>query len=350
VSDGPASHLKPSFEGGKPADWPSDGLEPVSACPVCGSVERESVHQDVADWSFGAAPGLWRHVGCRSCHSLYLDPRPTRQSIGLAYATYYTHEGPGTDSGIRGLKVRWKNERLSARFARSVQPRLHLPASLQGWVRRRANRMALPFGWTELAGMAPGRLMDVGCGSGSGVALASQLGWHARGIEMDDAAVNAARHAGLDVEQAGYERLFEMSEQFDAITCSHVIEHVFDPVDMIRAMHGALRPGGVLLLATPNALSDLHLHFGKHWRGLEAPRHLVLFVEATLTRLLAAQGFMVTSCSDMQMETARESARIARGDTRARAVDRRLARRLAQSLPRTATGHDFIKLIARRAP
>ena len=148
MSDDPAPGVDASRGGVLAADWPADGLEHVPACPVCGSVERKPVHEGVADWSFGAAPGLWRHVRCLSCDSLLLDPRPTRQTLGLAYATYYTHEGPGSISGIKSLKLRWKNERLSARCARSVHPRLHLPAWLQGWVRQRANRMALPIGWT----------------------------------------------------------------------------------------------------------------------------------------------------------------------------------------------------------
>lgn len=223
-----------------------------------------------------------------------------------------------------------------------------LPLVWQGWVARRARRMSLPFGWAELAALPPGRSMDIGCGSGAGVALAAQLGWQAQGLELDEAAVASARKAGLAVEQGGYERLFDQPDRFDAMTCSHVIEHVYNPQEMIRAMHVALRPGGVLLLATPNALSDVHQRFGRYWRGLEAPRHLTLFSEATLTGLLRRQGFEVTSRSDLQLETARESARIERGDSRVRSIDRQMARQLERTMPRSQAGQDFIKLIARR--
>lgn len=330
------------------ADWPSHDLQAVSTCPACGSLQREVLHEGVADWTFWSAPGRWRYQRCLGCDSAYLDPRPTPASIGRAYATYYTHEGPGSASGLKSLKLRWKNERLSARWGRDLQPRLGLPAWLTGFAQRRGARMALPFGWEDIASLPPGRLMDVGCGSGATVALAAQLGWQAQGIEMDEAAVRSARAFGLQVEQGGYERLDAYAGAIDCLVCSHVIEHVFDPLDMIRLMWEALRPGGVLLLATPNVLSDLHRHFGGDWRGLEAPRHLVLFTEEQLRRLLLAQGFDVTSRSDEVLETARDSARIRRRARRVAKEDRAEARRLARELPRSEHGHDFIKLLARR--
>jgi len=330
------------------ADWPHDELQGVDACPACGSARREVLHEGVADWTFWSAPGRWRYQRCLDCSSAYLDPRPTPDSIGRAYASYYTHEGPGSASGLKSLKLRWKNERLSARWGRDLQPRLDLPAWLTGFARRRGERMALPFGWEELARLAPGRLMDVGCGSGSTVALAAQLGWQAQGIEMDGAAVRSARAFGLLVEQGGYERLSAHPGAFDCVVCSHVIEHVYHPCTMIRLMWESLRPGGVLLLATPNALSDLHQHFGADWRGLEAPRHLVLFTEDRLSRLLQVQGFEVSSRRDDVLETARDSLRIRRRARRVSKEDRAEARRLVRELPRTAQGHDFIKLLARR--
>lgn len=334
---------------GAVSSWNTADLEEVAACPVCGSSVSSLMHDAVEDWAFRSAPGCWRYWQCADCQSLYLNPRPTPASIGLAYASYYTHQGPGNIKGLGSLKLRWKNERLSARFGRSIEPRLNLPVAIQPAVARRGRRMALPFGWEELAAMSPGHLMDVGCGSGATVALARQLGWDAQGVEMDSAAVEAAGRAGLEVHEGGYELLREHAQAFDCITCSHVIEHVYDPVDMVRAIHAALKPGGRLLLATPNVKSDVHQYFGRFWRGLEAPRHLVLFSEATLTALLQASGFTVDSHSDDQLETTRESARMARGGERTNSEDRAVARQLRHSLKRTPDGQDFIKLLACKA-
>lgn len=328
--------------------WPERDLQYLNACPVCGSAHHTLVHEGVKDWSFFSAPGEWTYWRCSDCESMYLNPRPSPSSIGQAYASYYTHQAVSSGLGWRRLKTRWKNERLSIRLARSIQPRLQLPQWLVPYAASKARRMELPFGWEELSGLVPGHLMDVGCGAGTTLALARQLGWSVHGLEMDEAAVAAARSDGLDVLSGGYERLGEFSEAFDAIVCSHVIEHVFNPVEMIELMWAALRPGGVLLLASPNAASDVHLHFGKHWRGLEAPRHLVLFTESTLAKLLVSAGFTVASRSDRVLETVRDSARIARQGLSIIAADREVARQLGQDLIRTPHGHDFIKLVAQK--
>ena len=332
----------------KLSDWPVGDLDAVSACPVCASADGVLQHEGVADWSFNTAPGSWQYWRCTVCETLYLNPRPTPQTIGRAYASYYTHSGQGTQSFFQSWRQRWKNERLSERFGRNIEPRLKLPRLFKASVVRRAQRLALPFGWQELADLPPGRLMDVGCGSGATLNLALQLGWQAEGLEMDPEAVRAAQAAGLSVGDGGYERLSQTPLSFDCVNCSHVIEHVFDPKDLLRVVFEALKPGGTLLLATPNALSDVHRHFGRYWRGLEAPRHLMIFSEATLRGLLVKQGFWVDSKSDQQLETLRESARIASGGKRMRSQDRTLVRQLRQELQRTPHGQDFIKLVAHK--
>lgn len=331
------------------AQWPEADLEFVDSCPMCGAHHAVLKHESVADWSFFSAPGEWRYWQCQHCDGVYLNPRPSPTSIGRAYTNYYTHAGPGAQSGLRSLKLRWKNERLSARFARSIKPRFGLPNVLDAWVARRASAMALPFGWQELAQLEPRKLMDVGCGTGATLVFAQALGWEVQGLEMDQSAVDSAQAAGLDVGHGGYERLADSLSAFDCITCSHVIEHVFDPAHLIQAIYSALKPGGCLLLSTPNAGSDVHGHFGKHWRGLEAPRHLLLFSERSLIELLSAQGFRVESKSDQELATVIDSVRIARGGHRVSSEDRAEARRIGQAMPRTRDGHDFIKLTAFKA-
>ncbi len=88
------------------------------------------------------------------------------------------------------------------------------------------------------------------------LALASQLGWSATGIDIDSAATHAAQSRGLDAIQGSYVRVSEFSHEFDCINGSHVLEHVHDPVDLLRRISGALKDGGTPLawpLQTPQA-------------------------------------------------------------------------------------------------
>lgn len=326
--------------------WPEDDLQHLEGCPICGSSKRRLLHQGVRDWAFGSAPGAWTFWRCLACQIAFLSPRPSMESISRAYIQYYTHDLHKGGRLRSRLKTRWKNERLSSLFQKSIEPRLGLPRIFSSMVAKRAERMSLPFGWRELADLCPGRLMDVGCGDGKTMALARQLGWQAFGLEMDGSAVAAARSRNLEVMQDDFYRLRDFPGQFDVIICSHVIEHVYSPRELIDLAWAALRSGGKLLLSTPNVDSDIHQVFKKYWRGLEAPRHLVLFNQSKLYGLLEQAGFSVEARCDDQLETLRDSMRIFRRQSQFNRGANPVVTPLRQPLARTEMGQDFIKVIA----
>jgi SAM-dependent methyltransferase len=135
------------------------------------------------------------------------------------------------------------------------------------------------------------RLLDIGCGDGNFLRIATRLGYRAEGIEFDERAVAAARGQGLNVHHGGLPDTGLASASFDAVSLSQVIEHVHDPMAALRETARLLRPGGMLWVATPNVDAAGHRQFGPHWRGLEPPRHLVLFSAIALRRALAEAGF-----------------------------------------------------------
>lgn len=104
-------------------------------------------------------------------------------------------------------------------------------------------------------------------------------------------AVAQARARGLDVRLGGVEVLDPRRERFDGITLSHVLEHVPDPVGLLRRCAELLRPGGWVWIETPNLAAPGHARYGAYWRGVEAPRHLVLFGPAALELALDRAGF-----------------------------------------------------------
>ena len=275
-------------------DWPADGLESVPRCPVCGCAQREVLYDDLRDWTFASAPGVWTLVRCRDCGAAYLDPRPTPTTIGLAYRRYYTHEVPR--GPLRTLYRRLTRALLDAAHRRYFgtdhgigDALLAATAQVALRLRRRtgilaAERRHIPPGWR-------GRLLDVGCGSGDFVAMARAWGFEAVGVDVDPVAVRQAQAKGLDVRLGGVEALDPATERFDGITMSHVLEHVHDPIDGLRRCAALLRPGGWVWIETPNVEAPGHARYGRHWRGLEAPRHLVIWSARALERALRATGF-----------------------------------------------------------
>ena len=333
-----------------PETWPIDALEDVANCPYCGGANRTLAYEGVEDWAFGCAPGHWRYWDCGNCRALYLHPRPTIQTIGNAYSSYYTHGDEKAGGLLVRMKQRIRNEFWSLSLRASLHPRLGLPS----WFRRPIQWLkpfiAEPFGLREMAQLPKGLLVDVGCGNGDKLRLANQLGWQAQGIEMDAAAVQAAKMQGLHVEQGGYELLERYRGQVDCVVCSHVLEHVHQPMNLLRMLLASLKPQGVLLLSAPNASSGLRVHYGGNWRGLEAPRHLAIPDAVWLTEWLRAEGLCCTQVSSQPLETAIESERIHSRALQISLDDVRTAKAFLKGAPAlSASQQDIVQLVCVRS-
>jgi 2-polyprenyl-3-methyl-5-hydroxy-6-metoxy-1,4-benzoquinol methylase len=283
--------------------WPDDTVERVPACPICRSTSRTLLHADLADDTFFAAPGTWNMHQCGDCGSAYLDPRPTPQSIGNAYAQYYTH-GSASPSASRGLRAMLSRQlqRFSDSYEASLTRSQSWTAAFPEALAAACVRVVRP--WREVVDaryrhlrrppVGADRLLDVGCGNGDLLQRAQSLGWKVEGFDFDPKAVAAAQAAGLKVRLGSIQLYSNTREAFDVVTCNHVIEHVHEPRQLLAAMHRVLKPGGRLWIETPNIGSIGHALFGSSWRGLETPRHLALFNHQSLVRMLGDSGFSVT--------------------------------------------------------
>jgi SAM-dependent methyltransferase len=230
---------------------------PKPACLLCGRT-GEVLYSGLEDHLF-SAPGAWQLKRCTGpdCKLLWLDPAPLPEDLWLAYETYYTHMGFG--AGPPSLVFR------ACRFA--YLRALKLTAILTGLAResRRFQDMLI----SDLPG---GRLLDVGCGDGHFLNRMAQQGWEGTGIDFDAGAVeNGRKKYGLDLIAADFQTASFSSSGFDAVTMTHVIEHVPDPVACLDKCRQLLKPGGRLVVSTPNPLSLGHQRFGG--TGVALSRH-----------------------------------------------------------------------------
>ena len=289
--------------------------EAVDACPVCGEAARSVLHAELTDRIFFCAAGTWTLYLCDGCSSAYLDPRPAGETLALAYSRYYTHSAAnGRHGKLSAVKRGFVNGYLNARYGYAFTP----ASTLGGLVlrllplrRERADR------WVRQLALPPGapRLLDVGCGDGAFLAQMQAAGWDVQGVDPDPAAVRRGEEAGVPVEHGALAASTFPEGSFDAVTLSHAIEHIADPIAALRICHRLLRPGGVLSITTPNLASIGHSAFGRDWIGLDAPRHLVLFTPASLARAGERAGFRISpqrpSCRASWAFTASEA--ISRG-------------------------------------
>jgi 2-polyprenyl-3-methyl-5-hydroxy-6-metoxy-1,4-benzoquinol methylase len=250
--------------------------------------EGKLKHRCLSDRLY-SVPGQWNLRGHRDL--LWLDPMPLPESIMHAYASYHTHDDDLPAADHASNRVGWYHqlrERVWEALSQGDKQKSRMPwaASLP------LVREQLRFDRAFLAPRPSGaRLLDVGCGCGELAARLSRLGWDARGIDPDPHAVDQAQSMGRPVALAGVESLADMTDTFDAITLFHVIEHVFEPMKVLRNLARLLNPGGQLVVVTPNAGSLCSRFFGRHWRGLEPPRHLQLFTRRSLDEALGEVGF-----------------------------------------------------------
>ena len=238
-------------------------------CPLCGRDEA-SILTEAADPIPERGPGFrFAIVRCRHCRLTYTNPRPTPESLVPFYPSFYApHALPKKPSLSR------------------------LPSRFWSWVFGRPcpeRRGLLP--WPR-----PGRLLDFGCGGGSYLYEMAGRGWQVTGLDVSPQVVRSIQ------EELGFEALAGTLPHpdlapgsFDVITMWQSLEHVHNPLSVLRAAYELLIPGGKLILAVPNFECLTAEWFGDNWYGLDLPRHLTHFTPRTLEEMLQTAGYRVTT-------------------------------------------------------
>ena len=273
----------------------NDGIrtEDVTVCQVCGETGHV-LHSMLKDALFGVA-GCWKMMRCPRCRLVWLNPRPVPADLGVLYRDYSSH-GP--------IHPPRRSGRLVVLIQRSCLDilwgyRLSNPEGVHEFAGRLPyifpflrDRIGSQVMW--LRSQAGKELLDVGCGDGGFMAAMRDLGWKVTGVEPDPEAARKARFdRGLDVRQATLDQAGFPEGRFDVVTIGNVLEHVPDGLALLREGRRLLKPGGRMVVLTPNPESLGHRIFGRHWLGLEPPRHFVLYPPGTLRRMAGQAGFRV---------------------------------------------------------
>jgi SAM-dependent methyltransferase len=247
----------------------------LTRCPGCGTDQATPPVLLHGRDRLTGAPGSFEVLGCAECGLAFTKPR-----IGPdEFATYYPESYSAYVPRAR-MRRRSIGERLDE---------LHLEALVRFGPYRRVWRMG------------PGRILDVGCGTGDLAAVFARRGWQACGIEPSTQAARFARDAGVDVVNGTLEDAPWADGSFDAIVFNHSLEHIDDPADAVARAARLLRPGGLLAIAVPNFGSWHRRAFGSAWFQLDLPRHLQHFDRDSLASLLRRGGLQPVAASAASM-------------------------------------------------
>lgn len=234
-------------------------------CCLCHVEDVEPVGVG-EDFEYRTSRDTFLAVRCRRCGLIYLNPRPADDEAHRIYPDHYhAFEFNPTQFG----------------FVYRVRRRLEAKRVLT-WCR----------------GLGPNAcILDVGCGDGFHLRLLRDFGrpgWTLEGVDTDERAIVAARAAGLTVHHGKVETLDLTPGSYDLVLMIMTIEHLADPVAVLRRVGRLLKPGARVVIVTDNAASpDFKIFSGRHWGGYHFPRHFTLFTRRTLTRLAAAAGLSV---------------------------------------------------------
>ena len=213
--------------------WARALAPPASQCAWCG-------HQfgDADDRRTG-------RVWCARCRVATTSPWPTSAQLDEAYGTWYRPAG-GRFAGLGDTVLRHTRGALAARLHRMLPP---------------------------------GPVLDVGAGDGTLVEAFVRHGRDAVGLEP---------HASGPCLRAT--EIEEMSGDWAAVIFWHSLEHLRRPAEALSHAASLLVPGGLLVVAVPNAASLQARAFGDRWFALDLPRHLVHLSPAPLLSKIEALG------------------------------------------------------------
>ncbi len=195
------------------------------------------------------------------------SPRPTPATIGAYYPDDY---GPYTGTQVTDASAKKPVSGL-----------------------RLLSRRLFQFRATALPDVPPGRMLEIGCASGSYLHEMAEAGWVAEGIEFSPSAAEAARHLGFSVFTGPLEEAPGPQEPADLVAGWMVAEHLHEPLQAFTKLHQWTKPGGYLVISTPDTGCVGRRWFGNAWRALHLPHHLFHYDATSIRVLLDRAGWRV---------------------------------------------------------
>jgi SAM-dependent methyltransferase len=209
--------------------------------------------------------GEYRVVQCKTCELVFLNPMYEDWELAPLYPEdYYAYQD---------------------RFQESSGTRQFLKKLLRYEV-----------GTKDPSFDLPGKVLDVGCGSGWFLVQMRDQGWEPHGVEISEAAARIGREqANLPIFCGTLLDADFPKDFFDYVRLNHSFEHMSRPNETLREINRILKPGGRVLIGVPNHAGLTARIFGRYWWYLGVPVHPFNYSATNLTTLLTRIGLQIES-------------------------------------------------------
>jgi SAM-dependent methyltransferase len=247
-------------------------------CNLCGGDDTR-LYFEQNDRRYRETPrDTFTLVRCESCGLIYLNPRPTTESILLFYPAKF-YDGLDEPHEMRAPQRRRWRRLLDVRALRG---RLALREKVQ--IVARCHRQQ-------------GNLLDVGPGRGGFLRAMKDLGWSVTGVDIStDMCEHIRKRHGITCIASDFATLSYPANSIDVVTFWASFEHQRDPASALDLCRSILTPGGSVVILVPNARSiEERLLKCVDPNPIDVPRHLYHFSEETLRLMLRRKGFAVTA-------------------------------------------------------
>jgi 2-polyprenyl-3-methyl-5-hydroxy-6-metoxy-1,4-benzoquinol methylase len=242
-------------------------------CPICNSAKIEFRLSAIDNTVTKEAFEIWE---CTDCTARFTQRVPSANAIGKYYKSqdYISHSD--TKKGIVNKLYHWVRS-----YTLSAKKRL---------IRK-------------LTTLKKGILLDVGAGTGAFASTMQKAGWQVTGLEPDETARQIAKQQ-YQLELSSPDNLHQQpSENFDAITMWHVLEHVHDLHGYFKTFQRILKLQGTLIIAVPNYTSFDADAYQQHWAAYDVPRHLYHFSPHSMDILAEQHGMQVVAHKPMWFDS-----------------------------------------------
>lgn len=267
-------------------------------CNNCHSLESRYLFKSTERVCKTVPKGIWCNiVRCKSCGFIYLNPRVKEKEIGQFYPSseYYTLQDNSNDSKVKRIKDDLF-KMTAYLFFKYPKNFIQLKSGLSFNSVKLLSICSYPllkFKYRRIPEYIPnGKILEFGFGAGDYLCKLKDLGWECWGVELSTTAFQKMHRANIKA----YANLWDQNispNYFDWITSYHSIEHVYNPLDILKRFNTILKPGGKAYIGLPNFDSFAARFFRRFWYDLGVPIHPHVFSKTSIKKMLFQAKFQI---------------------------------------------------------